>query len=72
MVWQSVQAFHLNQFALPLTSDSLGLLALILDVFMIFCARFAISPTFCDLLAIIIYLLRFLMISGTLTSTLRE
>src|SRR5882762_4427249 len=71
MFWQFVHAVHLDRFALPVTSDSLACLAIILDVFAIFCARFAIPSMFCDLLAIIIYLLRFLMIFGTFTSTPR-
>ncbi|KIM71132.1 hypothetical protein PILCRDRAFT_17346 [Piloderma croceum F 1598] len=69
MFSRPVHAVHLSQFTLPITSDSLTLLAIILDVSAIFCARFAIPTMFCDLLAIIIYLLCFLMISGTFTST---
>src|SRR5882724_10612919 len=71
MFWQFIHAAHLDRFSLPMTSDSLALLAIILDVFAIFCAHFAIPSMFCDLLAIIIYLLRFLMIFGTFASTPR-
>jgi hypothetical protein len=71
MFWQFVPTVHLDQLALPITSDSLALLAIILDVFATFCARFAIPSILCDLLAIIIYILRFLAISGTFTSTPR-
>ncbi|KIM83463.1 hypothetical protein PILCRDRAFT_7364 [Piloderma croceum F 1598] len=69
MFSRPVHAVHLSQFTLPITSDSLALLAIILDVSAIFCVRFAIPTMFCDLLAIIIYLLRFLMISSTFTLT---
>jgi len=54
-----------------MTSDSLVLLAIILDVFAIFCSRFVILSMFCDLLAIFIYLLHFLMISDAFTLTLQ-
>jgi len=69
MYSRSIRAAYLKQFALPMTSDSLALLAIVLDVFAILCARFAIPSVYCDLLAIIIDLLRFLMISSTFTST---
>src|SRR5882762_5237270 len=71
MFWKFVHVVHLDQFALPMTSDSLALLAIILDVFAIFCAHFAIPSMFCNLLAIIIYLLHFLMTFGSFASAPR-
>jgi hypothetical protein len=71
MFSQFAHAVHLDQFTLPMTSHSLALLAIILDVFAIFHTHFAIPSMLCDLLAIIIYILRFLVISGTFTSTSR-
>ena len=59
---QSIHTSHYIRLTLP---------AIILDVFAIFCTHFAIPSIFCNLLVITIYLLHFLMISGTFTLTLQ-
>jgi hypothetical protein len=66
-----IHAIWLDLFALPITSDTLALLAIIFDVFAILCAHLTIPLMFCDLLSIFSGLLRFLSISGTLKSTHR-
>src|ERR1700691_2918769 len=66
-----IHAIWLDLFALPITSDTLALLAIIFDVFAILCAHLTIPSMFCDLLSIFSGLLRFLSISGTLKSTHR-
>src|SRR5258705_5088759 len=72
MFLRPIYAIGLDLFALPMTPDTLALLAIIFDVFAILGGHFAVPSMFCDLLSIFSGLLRFLSISGTHMSTHRD
>src|SRR5882762_5891247 len=72
MFLRPIYTIGLDLFALPMTPDTLALLAIIFDVFAILCGRFAVPSMFCNLLSIFSGLLRFISISGTHTSTHRD
>src|SRR5882762_3098415 len=72
MFLRPIYTIGLDLFALPMTPDTLALLAIIFDVFAILCGRFAVPSMFCNLLSIFSGLLRFISISGTHPSTHRD